>query len=272
MSMRGSVLPPATPGGQGTHYAQMTPPSTGKTLAHVQNRMNALGDTLRADITSKREYEENRLFEMRELTNKVEKHLALEVKRRAESDKVLQNMFEGRMKEMQAAMDKKFTEKFTQMQLNVDILTKKLVSLEKELVAEREKNAQLIQKLNYEQQQSVQTLKNTLEQDKVQRMEKEAQVLRKSAEDTNKIQNMLAVEKQARDVGFEGLREAIAKLSQDKDKHDEKFKSLVLADIEQLKAVVRMEHDEREQSEEQLVATMDQIVQKVEDALRVISK
>eukprot|EP01064_Diplonema_japonicum_P028452 TRINITY_DN4362_c0_g1_i2.p1 TRINITY_DN4362_c0_g1~~TRINITY_DN4362_c0_g1_i2.p1 ORF type:complete len:244 (+),score=96.91 TRINITY_DN4362_c0_g1_i2:116-847(+) len=224
------------------------------------------------DVNSKREYEENRLFEMRELTNKVEKHLALEVKRRAESDKVLQNMFESKMKEMQVATDKKFTEKFTQVQLNVDILTKKIVSLEKELVSEREKNAQLIQKLNYEQQQSVQTLKNTLEQDKVQRMEKEAQMLRKGAEDAYRIQERLDIEKHARDVGFEGLREAIAKLSQDKDKHDEKFKSLMLADIEQLKAAVRFEHEEREQSEEQLVATMDQIVQKVEDALRVVSK
>ena len=223
-------------------------------------------------MNSKREYEENRLTEMRELMSKVEKHLALEVKRRSESDKVLQGMFEGKMRDQQETMDRQFTDKFSQMQHNVDILTKKIVSLEKELVSEREKNAQLLQKVSYESQQSVQNLKNTMEQDKVQRMEKDAQLLRKSAEDVYRLQERMDVEKQARDLGFESLRDAISKLANDKDKHDEKFRSLVLGDIEQLKSAVRFEHDEREQSEEQLVKTMDQIVNQVQDALRVVSK
>ena len=224
------------------------------------------------DVHSKREFEENRLYEMRELTQKVEKHLALEVKRRSESDKVLQNMFEGKMREQAEALERGFNERMTQTKHNVDILTKKIVSLEKDLVAEREKNGQLLQKVSYESQQAVQNLKNSLEQDKVQRMEKDAQLLRKSAEDVYRLQERMDVEKQARDLGFEGLRDAIGKLSMDKDKHDEKFRSLVLGDIEQLKAAVRFEHDEREQSEEQLVKTMDQIVNQVQDALRVVSK
>ena len=245
-------------------------PSTER-LAKVKSNLNSLGDTLRADVHSKREYEENRIFEVRELTNKIEKHLALEVKRRADSDKVLQNMFEAKMKEMQDVMEKKFSDKSLQMQMNIDLLTKKIVSLEKELVNEREKNTQLVQKVSYDVQQNLQTIRNSLEQEKVQRTEKEAQQLRKSAEGIYSIQEKLEVERHAREVGMEGLRAAISKLSQDRDKHDEKFKSLVLGDIEQLKAAVRFEHDEREQQEEQLVQTMDQIVNQVQDALRVVS-
>eukprot|EP01063_Lacrimia_lanifica_P035783 TRINITY_DN690_c0_g2_i1.p1 TRINITY_DN690_c0_g2~~TRINITY_DN690_c0_g2_i1.p1 ORF type:complete len:298 (+),score=163.96 TRINITY_DN690_c0_g2_i1:124-894(+) len=255
-----------------SHHHPQAPTSTGKTLATVQHKMNALGDTLRADVHSKKEYEENRLFEIKDLSNKVEKHLALEVKRRAESDKVLQTMFETKMKEMQETMEKNFNDKMAVMKHNVDILTKKIITLEKDLVTERERSAQLMQKVSYESQQSVQNIKNTLDQEKVQRMEKEAQLLRKSAEDVHRLQERLDDEKRAREVDVGSLRDAIRKLSSDKDKHDEKFRSLVLSDIDQLKAAVRCEHDSREQAEEQLAATMAQIVDQFEDAFRVVSK
>eukprot|EP01062_Namystynia_karyoxenos_P005293 TRINITY_DN11876_c0_g4_i1.p1 TRINITY_DN11876_c0_g4~~TRINITY_DN11876_c0_g4_i1.p1 ORF type:complete len:306 (+),score=146.82 TRINITY_DN11876_c0_g4_i1:80-919(+) len=279
-------MPPArsgyssSPGGYPPVPYQASPPppaSAGMSpsverLSKVRSNLNALGDMLKADVHSKREFEENRIYEVRELTTKIEKHLTLEVKRRAESDKALQSLFEGRMQEMREALRREFTDRLTQQQMSVDVLTKKLVSVEKDLAMEREKNAQLLDKLDKGMSQEVRNIKATLDQDKVHRMEKEAQLLRKCAEDIYRLQERLDVEKHAREVAMEGFRDCIGGLGQDKTKDDDKFKSMVLNDLEQLKSAVRYEHEEREQAEEQMVQTMDQMVRQVQEALRVVSK
>eukprot|EP01062_Namystynia_karyoxenos_P005292 TRINITY_DN11876_c0_g3_i1.p1 TRINITY_DN11876_c0_g3~~TRINITY_DN11876_c0_g3_i1.p1 ORF type:complete len:296 (+),score=157.62 TRINITY_DN11876_c0_g3_i1:84-890(+) len=241
-------------------------------LNHVKHNLTTMGDTLTRNVCSKRDFEENRIFEVRELAQKIEKHLALEVKRRSESDKALQELLESRIAELQDGIERKVSDRLTQMQLNVDILTRKLVSLETELQQERENNQALLERLNHTVAQEVKNIRSTLDHEKVLRMEKEAQLLRKSAEDVYQLQERLNAEKSAREIGVSGVRDALAKLAKDKAKEDEKFKTGVLGDIEQLKNAVRFEHEERKEAEEQMVQTMDQIVKQVHESLEVVSK
>eukprot|EP01065_Artemidia_motanka_P032745 TRINITY_DN39730_c0_g1_i1.p1 TRINITY_DN39730_c0_g1~~TRINITY_DN39730_c0_g1_i1.p1 ORF type:complete len:283 (+),score=117.31 TRINITY_DN39730_c0_g1_i1:59-850(+) len=241
-------------------------------LNHVKHNLSTMSDSLTRNITNKREFEESRIFEVRELAGKIDKHLSLEVKRRAESDKALQELFESRMVELQATTDRTLSERLTQMQLNVDILTRKMVSLEAELAQERDTNRQLLDKLNQTVAQEVKNIRSTLDHEKVLRMEKEAQLLRKSAEDVYQLQERLNSEKSAREIGLTGVREAIARLTKMQGKEDEKFKTSVLSDIDQLKNAVNFEHEERKEAEEQMVQAMDQIVKQVHDSLQVVSK
>eukprot|EP00756_Hemistasia_phaeocysticola_P057674 Hpha_TRINITY_DN3427_c0_g1::TRINITY_DN3427_c0_g1_i1::g.32661::m.32661 len=241
-------------------------------LNSVKHNLSSMNQSLTKNVVSKREFEENRIYEVRELSSKIDKHLSLEVKRRAEGDKALQEMFEARLIEVQGSIERSLTERNSQMQLNIDIITRKMVSLEAELAQERDTNRQLLEKLSQSVNQEVKNIRSTLDHEKVLRMEKEAQLLRKSAEDVYQLQEKLNAEKSAREVGLNGLRDAIAKFSKERTKEDEKFKSGVVSDVQQLKAAVRCEHDERKESEEQMVNTIDQVVKQVNEALQVVSK
>ena len=240
-------------------------------LNTVKNNLAGLSATLRQDVESKREYEENRLYEMRELTTKIERHLALEVKRRTESDKVLQAMLDHRIKEVSESMERKVNDKLVLMQHNVDILTKKLERVTSELASERDKTGRLTQELRTQYLAGLQEMKQGVEMEKAQRMEKEALLLKRLTEDVHRLQERLDVERHTREAAFKTAREEGGKKSvAPTDKVDERFKAHVLDDIECLKTALRLEAETRERGEESLASTMDELVRQVHAGLRLV--
>eukprot|EP00756_Hemistasia_phaeocysticola_P039554 Hpha_TRINITY_DN16821_c1_g6::TRINITY_DN16821_c1_g6_i1::g.153771::m.153771 len=245
-------------------------PGTEK-LSKVQASLSALGRTLKHDVDSKKELEQQRMYEVQQLGQKLEQKLTQECDRRATCDQELQGKLEKQISDALEKQKRFFQDRFTQQQLNVDTLTKKVSSLEKELVGERERNGQLQQRLD-EGIAQVRQLQSYMEQDRIHQKEKEAQLLRKCAEDIHRLQGRLDSEVHARELANESLREAVGRLGQEKTKDDDRFKALVLGDIETLKQAVRLETEEREQMDDQLVATMDQMIHQVQDALKVVVK
>ena len=237
-------------------------------LSSVKASLQGLSLSLKQDVECKKEFEENRMYEMRELTTKIERHLALEVKRRTESDKLLQAMLEQRIKEVTESIDKKVSEKLVLMQHNIDIVTKKMERMTVELAAERDKTSRLTQELRNQYQTGLQEMKHGVEFEKSQRMEKEAMLLKRLTEDVHRLQERLDVERH--------MRESLAKQIQtppppsNSKSLDDKFKAHVLDDIECLKVAIRMECETRERGEENLASTMDELVRQVHAGLRQI--
>eukprot|EP00759_Apiculatamorpha_spiralis_P041229 PhF_6_TR39839/c0_g1_i1/m.59240 len=239
-------------------------------LSVVKSNLANLSASLREDVDAKREYEENRLHEVRELATKIERHLALEVKRRTESDKALQAMLEMRVKEVSDFMERKMADKLNLMQQNVDILTKKLEKVTSELASEREKTGRLTQELRSQYLQGLQEMKQGVEVEKIQRMEKEALLLKRLTEDVHRLQERLDVERHTREQAIKHIKETDPRMGRTGDKSDERFRAHLLDDIECLKTALRLESDARERSEETLASTMDEVVRQVHAGLRLI--
>jgi len=251
--------------------AQPQPGAGAEKLSKVQASLSALGRTLKADVDCKKELEQQRMYEVQQLGEKLEQKLTQECDRRATCDQELQGKLERQIGEAMEKQKRFFQERFTQQQINVDTLTKKVASLEKELGGERERNVALQQRVDDGIGQ-VRALQSYIDQDRIHQKEKEAQLLRKCAEDIHRLQGRLDSEVHARELSNESLREAVGRLGQEKTKDDDRFKTLVLGDIETLKQAVRMETEEREQMDDSLVATMDQMIHQVQDALKVVAK
>eukprot|EP00760_Papus_ankaliazontas_P034093 PhM_4_TR6966/c0_g1_i1/m.17319 len=245
---------------------------TEERLASVKSNLANLSQSLRQDMDSKREFEENRLYEMKELTNKIERHLALEVRRRTESDRVLQAMIEHKVKEVQETVDKKINDKLVLMQHNVDILTKKLERVTSELAAERDKTSRLTEELRVQYRDGLHEIKQGVEHEKAQRMEKEAMLLKRLTEDVHRMQERLDVERHTRDTALRQVKDDLQRFGANggKPAADEKFRIHVLDDIECLKTALQLETEARERGEDGLATTMDELVRQVQAGLRMV--
>lgn len=241
-------------------------------LNKMKNSLGGIHDAIQADVNKRKEGESSKVAEVRHLAEKVEKHLNLEVKRRTDADKTLQHMFETRLKDIAENIEKAYAAKLDGIQMSVDVLTKKVVSLEKELVSERERTAKLASELRHASTNSVADVKAALEQEKTGRLEKEAQILKKIAEDTQRTNERVEIEKNQRIEHVDTVKEELTKQMKSDQRVAEKFRSKTLDDLDCLKTAIKVEAQARESGEENIANSMDIMVTQLHEGLKIVSK
>lgn len=181
-------------------------------------------------------------------------------------------MFETKLVQLQEAMEKKLSEKVITLQGTIDVLTKRVNTLEKQLADEKEKVEKLAQEVRIAIPNNFDEVKNSIDAEKVARLEKETQILKKMADDANRAQERTEHERQAREQSLVALREEAHKKEVEKLKHEQVFKQQVVEEMDMIRHSVKQEAATREANEEHIVATVDQIVQQVQESLSIVAK
>ena len=209
--------------------------------------------------------------DVKETCARLQQHIAMEVKRRAEGDKGLQQLVEARAKEITEEVNRKVQDRLLQLHRTVDVLTKRVEKLSNELALEREKNVRLTQELKFQSTQGISDVRHALEQERSQRLEKEALLGKKLTEDAFRIQERQDVERHAREAMVAALREELQKVATTRAKHDERLLLQLHEDVASLRAAVKGEQGERERGEEHLAATMNEVVKQVHEGLQALA-
>jgi hypothetical protein len=211
------------------------------------------------------------MIEMKDAAIRLEQHLALEVKRRAEGDAKLQTLVDARAREITATLEKKVTERLLAMHHQVDTLTKRVGQLNADLALEREKNVRLTQELRYHAAQGLGDIKQAVEQERVQRQEKEGLLSKKLSEDVFRLQERIDVERHAREMMLTAVKEEMGQVKKHREKGDERFIRKLNEDIAALKKQLTAEEETRKRGEEHLAKAMEEIVEQLHNGLRVLS-
>jgi hypothetical protein len=207
--------------------------------------------------------------EVTETSVRLQQHVALEVRRRAEGQKALQQLVDARAKELANDLEKKVQERMISLHRNVDVLVRRVDVLNKELAVEREKNVRLTQELKYQASQGLTEVKASIEQERTQRVEKEAMLTRKLSEDVFRLQERLDVERHARDEMVAAVRGELAAASRQRHSADEQIVQKLLDDIKAVK--LGIEREEREKGEEHLAAALNDVVRQVQSSLAALA-
>lgn len=181
-------------------------------------------------------------------------------------------MFEGKLSAIQEAFEKKITEKFSQVQLSAEMLNKRIVQLEKELQEEKDKTKKFCETLQTTTVAGLEELKNMIESEKVNRLEKEAQILKKVSEDFTKVNERFDASKKATEGALNTLKQELKKKEVDTSKSDQLFRQQAMQDIENLKILLKNEMEDRQHTEEQMSQSIDQIVGQIHESLKLVSK
>jgi len=181
-------------------------------------------------------------------------------------------MFDNKLNAIQDIFEKKISERYSQLQITIDMLTKRVGTLEKQLAEEKDKNAMISQDIRVNFLNQLDELKNVVESERVARLEKEAHILKQQAEDIMRCSERIENEKNTRDQQFSNIKDELQQSSRDRTKQHEHFKQQVIEDMDILKQALKAESKQREQTEEQMVTMIDSIVSEIQQSLRTVAK
>jgi hypothetical protein len=117
----------------------------------------------------------------------------------------------------------------------------------------------------------IQATQHNLENEKQQRLERDASFGKKLSDEVFRLQERLDQEILSRESVIAAMKEDIEKYNRSKERSDERFAQRMLEEIEVLKNGLRIEAENRERSEDTLAATLQDVVVQLQQGLRIAS-
>ena len=209
--------------------------------------------------------------DVKEQAARLQQHITLEVRRRTEADAGLQQAMDVRARDIRESLEQKAAARLMDVHKAVDLLTKRVDTLGAELAQEREKNVRLTQELKFQSTQGVQDVKSALGHERAQRLEKEQLLGKKLTEDVFRLQERLDVERHAREQMVGEVRSDLGRAARKREKSDVRLLLQLQDDVRAMAGALEAERDQRERGEEQLAATMDDMVGQVNQGLQALA-
>jgi len=203
---------------------------------------------------------------------KIEQVLATETKRRIEAGKALQNMFEAKVQAMQKEFKAELRASYEPLQAQIDALVSRVELLEVTMENERRDREKEIQKANKEVLDKFAVHQKQFEIEKVTRLQREAQTLKRVGDEVFRIQQKITSERTAREAAIVLMKDDFMTAHKAREKADEVFKSEMLRKMASVEKDLEVETKNREASEEQLVNALNDYTRALQDGLRIVNR
>jgi len=245
----------------------------------VSGRLNAMADDfnnfygdLDEETTIRKKAEEDRVARMEREIAKIEKVLSTETKRRIEASKALQTMFETKITNLQADFKEDLRQVFEPMQAQIDALVQRVELIEKTMGDEKRDREKEIQRANKEILDKFSAHQKQFEVEKVTRLQREAQVLKRVGDEVFRMQQKVTAERSAREAAIVLMKDDFMAAHKAREKADEIFKGEMLRKMAVVEKDLEVETKNREASEEQLVNALNDYTQALQDGLRIVNR
>jgi len=252
---------------------------TSGTSRSISGKLNVMADDfnnfygdLEEETTIRKQAEEQRVINMERELVKIEQVLGTETKRRIEAGKALQNMFEAKVQALQKKFKLDLRECFEPLQAQIDALVARVELLELTMENERRDREKEIQKANKEVLDKFATHQKQFEVEKVTRLQREAQTLKRVGDEVFRIQQKITAERTARESAITLMRDDFTSAHKAREKADEIFKSEMLRKMAVVEKDLEVETKNRETSEEQLVNALNDYTRALQDGLRIVNR
>jgi len=252
---------------------------TSGTSRSISGKLNAMADNfntfygdLEEETSLRKQAEETRAVRIERELEKIEQVLATETKRRIEAGKALQNMFEAKVQAMQKEFKAELRACFEPLQAQIDALVSRVELLEVTMENERRDREKEIQKANKEVLDKFAVHQKQFEVEKVTRLQREAQTLKRVGDEVFRIQQKITSERTAREAAITLMKDDFMSATKAREKADEIFKSEMLRKMAAVEKDLEVETKNRETSEEQLVNALNDYTQALQDGLKIVNR
>jgi len=245
----------------------------------VSGRLNAMADDfnnfygdLDEETTIRKKAEEDRVARMEREIAKIEKVLATETKRRIEASKALQTLFETKITKLQQDFKEELRQVFEPLQTQIDTLVQRVEDIEKTMGDEKRDREKEIQRANKEILDKFAAHQKQFEVEKVTRLQREAQVLKRVGDEVFRMQQKVTAERASREAAIVLMKDDFMTAHKAREKADEIFKGEMLRKMAVVEKDLEVETKNREASEEQLVNALNDYTQALQDGLRIVNR
>ena len=224
------------------------------------------------ETTIRKQAEEARVVMMEKEIANIEQVLATETKRRIEAGKVLQSMFEKKLYVLHREFKADLRNCFEPLQSQIDALVSRVEVLETTMENERRDREKEIQKANKEVLDKFAEHQKRFEVEKVTRLQREAQTLKRVGDEIFRVQQKITAERTAREAAMTLMKDDFMTVHKAREKADEVFKSEMLRKMAVVEKDLEIETKNREASEEQLVNALNDYTRALQDGLRIVNR
>ena len=113
--------------------------------------------------------------------------------------------------------------------------------------------------------------RQAIDDEKVSRLEREAQILKRTGEDIFRLQEKIDGETTVREAALQTLHTEIHGSITNRTGADEKFHSLILGEMASLKNKLQTEQEQRRSEDEQIVLAINAYTKALQDGLRIVN-
>ena len=162
----------------------------------------------------------------------------------------------------------------TQMELkaSVDALSRSFAELHAGLREEREQRRVDVEHLAQSVVARVDECQASVDDERVQRLEREAATLKRVGEDVIRLQEKVDGERGVREAAMAELGTIIDAVVRRQETHDDKFQTVVLTEIAAIKGALNAEKEERVAEDEQIVHAINDYTRALQDGLRIVNQ
>jgi len=203
---------------------------------------------------------------------KLEQTLNLEIKRRVEANKALQQMFESQITSIQDRLEAIFVDRLDKLQLNVDALGDRMSQVESEFTLTREQYIADIEDKNAVVAKDTNGMQNAFENEKIDRKERELAISKKLGDHEARTHTALETQSQLREQKYQSLRGELEEIKRVREKGDDKFQTFILEEVAAVKNGLVAESQARESSDDDIVQALNHYTKCLQDALRIINQ
>ena len=175
--------------------------------------------------------------------------------------RALEGRLEGHLRESQAGLHK-----------SLDALGQTLGELRSAHRQEAEQRRVDIEHLAQGVAAKIDETREAVDDEKVARLEREAQILKRTGEDVFRLQEKIDSEALRREEQFNVIQATLSDTLASTQNREEQFRSLVLGEVATLKNGLQVEVEERQAEDEQIVLAINAYTKALKDGLRIVNK
>ena len=203
---------------------------------------------------------------------KLELDLETEIRRRQESDRLLREKVEADLKAMETGVAAHVREAQLELKASVEALSRAFAELHAGLREEREQRRVDVEHLAQSVVAKVDECQASVDDERVQRLEREAATLKRVGEDVFRLQEKVDGERGVREAAVAQLGSELRSLATRAETHDDTFQTIVLTEIAAVKSALNAEKEERVAEDEQIVHAINDYTRALQDGLRIVNQ
>jgi len=237
-------------------------------LVDVGQRFIGFDKVVEEDTISRKGIEQKRQEDAKMALSKLEKALNIEIKRRVEANKTVQEMTETLANNMLDRLQSKILARIEKITSSLDTLTTRCGALESGISSFK---GELPTKLSVDTAalvKEIDDLRNNIDQDKKHRNERDTAYLRRIAEVEYGIDSKFESGFAMMEQQTQALKQEIETLSRSDDSSEEQFRAFILEEVAALKNSLSLAAQAREQTDDEIVQAINQYTNALHKGLR----
>lgn len=245
--------------------------ATKQKLTGLLNGFNHFEDVMKEGTRQRREQDEQRLQALKVEMGRIEKTLNSEVKRRVEMNKGLQSWCEKQITSFHQRLESRMTEKFEQLQVQIDALVVRIGELEAEYLVEKERIPREIEERGRILTLQLEEFQKSFEEERARRLVREEELHRQLTDHEHVVAERFEKERSEREQKIMVLRDRLEKSTVSRNKADMRFQKVIKEEYSVLKNRISEEAKVREQEDDEVVETLTAYTRKLQASLHIIN-